>query len=706
MMPFPGKQRWFLAGLALAMTQVVIAQPCLVDYTFTSAPPPVGGTYQSGETVTFCFTITNWDTPNANWFHGLVPVFGSGWDQSTLVLAPPPPTQGGSNGTWGWYPICDGTAGTAIGPVGPGWFFDLDNDGNPGNNFGDYVQGACFFEFCWTISVATGIDCINGASLDMTANAYGDSETGSWGAAGCNGDTNPAMGATAECCQGNAGSPGSIAVCEDQVAFDLFALLGGTPDLGGSWTDPSGLPCTALLDPATAAAGAYTYTVVDVAPCPNVQSTVTVSISQVVDAGADNMVVLCVDAVPLDMLAALAGTPDPIGTWTSPQGVPCPGVFTAAIDQPGVYTYFIDAQAPCMDHSATLTIAVDPVPWAGTDDAVVRCANDNPVDLFPLLGGDPDNDGTWLDPSSAAHSGLLNPPTALSGSHAYVVLGSGACTHLVDTGFVVVTINPLPQVAFLVEPDSGCHPLPVTFTNTTPLADVGGPCQWVFGDGFSEENCGVVQHVYADPGSYAVQLTVTSPQGCTDFLYRPAVVLVEPAPQATFFFSPDPGTVGNSTIFFTAEDPHAVHFEWTVDGTPFGQDRHAQQWFNDVLGSEHDVCLSVLDRYGCADTICRTVTILVPAIFIPNAFSPDGDGLNDTFYPYVLDVVREDHLLQVFDRWGELIFDSSDPGEGWDGYYKGGSDVVAQGVYVWRLTALPTATADKLEMIGSVTLLK
>ncbi|HMC97214.1 MAG TPA: gliding motility-associated C-terminal domain-containing protein, partial [Flavobacteriales bacterium] len=503
-----------------------------------------------------------------------------------------------------------------------------------------------------------------------------------------------------------AGDDAAVAYCSNGVPTDLFPVLLGGPQPGGSWIDPSDLAFTGILDPAADAPGAYQYIVYGTAPCPNDTGTVVVTIPLAVDPGLPTATTLCADAPPLDMVDALDGTPSPGGTWTGPDGNPFPGTFVAQTDLVGVYTYLVTTQLPCTDQSATLTIAVDPVPWAGTDAAIVRCANDEAVDLFPLLGGAPDNDGSWFDPILAPHSGSLYPPTALSGAHAYVVLGSGACTHLIDSSFVAVTINPLPRVAFLAEPDSGCNPLPVTLINTTPLADVGSPCVWHFGDGTSEVGCSSVAHTYAEPGSYPVQLTITSPDGCTDFLFRPDAVLVEPAPQATFFFSPNPGTEGNTTVVFDAEDPHAVHFEWTVDGVHFGQDRNVQRWFNDVLGAEYNVCLSVLDRYHCADTICQIVPVVIPSIFIPNAFTPDGDGLNDKFFPNVLDVVREEHLLQVFDRWGELIFSSTDPGEGWDGHFKDGGEMLPQGVYVWRLTTLSTATADKLEMIGSVTLLR
>ncbi|HQW99512.1 MAG TPA: hypothetical protein PLS30_11230, partial [Flavobacteriales bacterium] len=109
-------------------------QPCLVSNTFTASTPPVNGTYGCGETVTFCFTVTNWNSTNANWFHGVAANFGPGWDMSTLTPGPPPASCSGS-GSWAWYPSVQGTAGTNIGTQGPGFFYDYNpGDGNPGNN--------------------------------------------------------------------------------------------------------------------------------------------------------------------------------------------------------------------------------------------------------------------------------------------------------------------------------------------------------------------------------------------------------------------------------------------------------------------------------------------------------------------------------------------------------------------------------------------
>jgi hypothetical protein len=110
---------------------------CLNSYTRSRpAPMPLNGTYACGQTVNFCFTVTNWSQQNTNWFHGLSIALGPGWDASTLTpVSAPPPCQG--TGSWDWYTSVTGTAGTNIGPQGPGWFF---NTGAPGRS-GQQLRG-------------------------------------------------------------------------------------------------------------------------------------------------------------------------------------------------------------------------------------------------------------------------------------------------------------------------------------------------------------------------------------------------------------------------------------------------------------------------------------------------------------------------------------------------------------------------------------
>ena len=504
----------------------------------------------------------------------------------------------------------------------------------------------------------------------------------------------------------DAGTDATLAICTTDAPLALFPLLGGTPDTTGSWSGTTGAPFPGNYDPAIHPGGVYTYVVPGFGPCGNDTATVTVQRVLAQSAGTDASLTLCMDAPLLTMLGALGGTPDSTGTWSGPAGPVPSGTFDVNSDPVGVYTYTVSPAAPCPAQSATLTLATDPLPNAGIDATVVRCADAAVVPLFPLLGPGTDQGGVWQYPTGQLQSGTLDPAVDPSGNYLYIATGIGACAHRVDTAVVAVTINPLPEVDFTAEPVAGCAPLAVSLQNTTPPQYAGGQCTWTFGDGSSGPGCGTVTHWYQDPGSYSVTLTVTTPEGCTDALFRPGLILVEPAPLADFQFSPNPGTELNNTVWFFNDDPHAVAYAWTVNGELFGTASTVQYTFNNVIGDEYEVCLRVEDRYGCVDSVCQIVPIVITTIFVPNAFTPDGDGVNDVFRPIFMDVDPTQHELQIFDRWGQLVWRTTDPNEGWDGRHRDGGPVLPQGVYVWRLATLPSFTADKVERIGTVTLLK
>ncbi|MFT3886242.1 MAG: gliding motility-associated C-terminal domain-containing protein [Flavobacteriales bacterium] len=244
-----------LCALLSFLTSEVRAQECLGTYTLTSSPLPVNGTYRCGQLVTFCLTVGSWQSSNTNWFHGIAPTFGPGWDLSTLTPGPPPATAGPSDGTWGWYAVVRGTSSVNVGPVGPGFFFDLDNDGNPGNNYGDDSDTGSW-QFCFSIRVRSGTDCVNGIDLTVAVDTYGDSETGAWMTPGCRNDEVPRIPLSALVCP-DPGISHALALCMSDPPMDLFPALGG--DAGGEWTAPDGTPSTGVIDPASATSGAYTY---------------------------------------------------------------------------------------------------------------------------------------------------------------------------------------------------------------------------------------------------------------------------------------------------------------------------------------------------------------------------------------------------------------------------------------------------------------
>jgi len=504
----------------------------------------------------------------------------------------------------------------------------------------------------------------------------------------------------------NAGTDAVLATCNSNPAQDLFLLLGGSPDAGGAWTAPGGLGFTNPLDPSIAASGAYTYTVAGTTPCPNDQSVVTVNIANAVDAGLDAALTLCVDATPLDMLASLGGTPDASGNWYAPAGTPFGGTFDASADVAGTYLYVTPAIAPCESDSSTLTISIDPAPDAGLDATLTLCANEPNVTLFDLLGGAPDPGGSWIDPDQNGHSGILDPSTELSGNYLYVAYGAGECDHLTDTAKVVAALNHMPETAFSGTPLAGCNPLNVQFTNNTP-ADQVGSCDWSFGDGESGGNTGTFAHTYNDPGAYTVTLAVTSPEGCVTEVVKPNMVEVTPAPLATFLPYPNPATVESPTVLFTATDPQAITWNWIIEGLDTLNVPEFSFDFPDVLGDTYEVCLTVTDIWGCTDTQCQEIVVKDPLlVFLPNSFTPNGDGVNDFFYANLVGDDPSAYKMYVYDRWGGKVFESTDRYNVWNGTYMNRSgELLPEGVYAWRLLTRLDGGGRK-EYMGHVTLLK
>ena len=175
-------------NFSMTITSSTDCNPCLQQTDFFAGPPPNNGTYSSGQTVQFCYTVSEWDvTGTIEWLHAVTFQFGPGWDMNTLVPSPPPSC--GGDGSWGWY---DSWVGCNTGETfGPGFAYDSSsgvlcggsaNDGDPGNNWGDGINGcsnitpANPFVFCFTITAATCPPNTTGNSLSVNVdvNSYGE----------------------------------------------------------------------------------------------------------------------------------------------------------------------------------------------------------------------------------------------------------------------------------------------------------------------------------------------------------------------------------------------------------------------------------------------------------------------------------------------------------------------------------------------------
>lgn len=243
-----------------------------------------------------------------------------------------------------------------------------------------------------------------------------------------------------------AGTNGAITVCSDIASFDLYPLLGGAPDAGGTWRDPNNVVIPGgQYDPVIHGTGAYTYTVAGLTPCLNATSLVNVTEHRRPVAGTSALLQVCSTDGPVDLFTVLGGTPDVGGTWSGPVIGVFSGVFVPGTTPPGAYIYTVNGQSPCAPAQATVTVTVNAAPNAGTSGALTICADQPAVDLFGGLGGTPDLTGTWSEAVPTGQlSGSFFDPTGLSAGNytfQYHVPASGPCAAANST--VVVTIVPI-----------------------------------------------------------------------------------------------------------------------------------------------------------------------------------------------------------------------------------------------------------------------
>ena len=300
--------------------------------------------------------------------------------------------------------------------------------------------------------------------------------------------------------------------------------------------------------------------------------------------------------------------------------------------------------------------------------------------------------------------------------HTYNSWGTYNITLLVDNGFCadahteeITILSPNPVASFTGSA-SGCAPLAVDFENHSHH---GVQYIWDFDDDVmtSEES---PTHVFTRPGVYNVSLTVIGYEGQEDQVIHYGAVEVFPSASAAFVNSPTTVIVPSEPVdFVNLSDMDANEFFWDFGDGQFSTDKDPVHYYTEP--GIYTVSLTANNSFDCPTTY--TLEHAVEAIAggfmeFPTAFTPNTGGSNGGFYdPNALDndVFHPHHQgiveyeLVVFNKWGELIFRSTDPFIGWDGYFEG--RIVRQDVYAWKATAT-FSSGYRTTQAGDVTLIK
>ncbi|MGZ3864783.1 MAG: PKD domain-containing protein [Bacteroidia bacterium] len=268
-----------------------------------------------------------------------------------------------------------------------------------------------------------------------------------------------------------------------------------------------------------------------------------------------------------------------------------------------------------------------------------------------------------------------------------------------------VRVNPTPSVNIDVTHRSGCDgEMCVGMINNTSIQ--GGSVaswQWNFGDGTASNQNSPI-HCFHQ-GTFTVSLTAVSDSGCSASMTLPGSVLVYPKPIADFYFTNTDLDVidANTGIVSTAQG--ASGFVYVIsDGTHITGQPNFQHTFPNENPQQYTVIQFVSNAFGCKDTIAKVIDIKPGFTFyIPNAFSPNGDGTNDIFKGTGIGI--KTYTLMVYDRWGNLVFTSNDLEKGWDGTFHDGNKVSLEDVFVWKVVLRDDSNKEH-DYKGTVSLIR
>jgi PKD repeat protein len=551
--------------------------------------------------------------------------------------------------------------------------------------------------------------CANASSVTLTAHDAG----GTWSGSGVTGNIfDPSLAGPGNDIIRYEVTNGDGCSDEDQTVITVYPVPDATiitsgivcstdpvivlqaHDPGGVWagTGVSGN----IFYPAVAGSGNHriTYSITDANGCMDADSTI-------LTVATPDATITPVDTLCEDSPAVILTAHDLGGVWSGPGVVG--NRFIPALAGVGNHIIKYDILNTDCAASDTVVITVMPLPSIIIDAPGTVFLNAPPAALTVYPTG-----GTWSGPGLTGN--MFDPAAAGLGSHSlsYTIPPKNWGCSAEQSVLIQVVMPPLP-VADFEGATSGCAPLTVQFINKSLH---GESYTWDFGDKqySSEEN---PVHTYFVPGNYVVKLTVHNIAGES---VHNGVITVYQNPSAIFDAYPTHVVNNEQIVIFYSYSYYAESWLWRFgDGQTSTEENPYHKY--ESPGS-YTVSLLVSTQYGCVDSAVMETPVIVEwktgTLKYPNAFRWNGTGptggewtdgvhpsMDNVFRPFFKNVLE--YKLQVFNRWGVLIYESHDLKRGWDGYF-GDGNLSPQGVYVWKATGR-FADGEYFDMVGDVTFL-
>lgn len=468
--------------------------------------------------------------------------------------------------------------------------------------------------------------------------------------------------------------------------------IGGTAPYSYSWNTT---PVQNFTTASMLSVGNFTVTVTDVNGCTAIASA-SITEPSSLQLSTTGSTTICPGIITAINATATGGSGTYVYNWNN--GLGTNGSHLVSPSATTTYTVSASDANGCTTPVQNIVITVNDINQIlfGVTATNAICQGQGAVVFAEITGGIGNYQINW-------NNGLANtvgPHTVYPDTSGYYTATITDICGNQRTESAWIDVHPLPMVQLTPQSLDQCGEVVATFFNDLPNMS-GASYLWNFGDGNTSTQ-EVPVHTYTQSGTYTIILTVTSAANCLNSDSTQIAVNVRPRAMADFEMNDSDLSIFDPEAQFINTSSNASSANWDFgDGTT--SNIYSPNHTYATIGT-YSVTLIVNNAYNCPDTIIRDI-IVSPEFtyYIPNAFTPDGDGKNDVFFGKG-DNIAEFEML-IFDRWGEMVFSTQSPSAAWDGTYRGSAEP-KQDVYVYQIKIKDSVKGEYHFYDGHVAIVK
>jgi len=376
-------------------------------------------------------------------------------------------------------------------------------------------------------------------------------------------------------------------------------------------------------------------------------------------------------------------------------------------DENIIYAVYAYDQENCVSEIQRIKIELfDSLDVLIPEDTFFCYGNSLPLDAVGIGGNGLGYNFEWTPYQGLNNPRIPNPIAFPDTTSTYTLTVWDNCGSPEMNKEILIEVYPIPQIDFALDTTAGCEPLRLNlYNNSTQQYD----CWINYGTGELIQACGTAELEYTTAGKYDITVNVTSKEGCENGKTIENMVTVYPKPLASFTMSPQPTTVLLTELEFTdLSEGKVISRNWNFGSFGSSEELNPRFEFPDDDSASYPVRLKVITDKGCIDDTIRQVIIGQEYVmYVPTAFTPNGDNLNDLFLPASTGVNADDFTFMIFDRWGKKIFESKEKTHGWDGTNIDSGEPAPAGIYVWKLVVGDySLEKERHEYMGNLMLMR